>query len=116
MAQKLNSFKHRKVNSMSSKFSEYYAKIRAKEQELTGQFADGDCLISCRGCVSEVPIRLASQLLVEGSHTLPTEAEASAFREAQTAARVRSVPATTLDEVKRLFAATMRERGIHGAQ
>ena len=101
---------------MSSKFSEYYAKIRAKAQELAGQFADGDCLVISKGTVSEVPVRLAAQLLVEGSHTLPTEAEVRAFRETQTAARARSAPASTLDEVKRLFAATMRERGINAGQ
>jgi hypothetical protein len=94
-----------------SKFSQYYSEIRAKAQELAGQFADGDCLVICKGCVSEVPVRLAAQLFVEGTHALATEAEAQTFREAQTAARARSVPAETLDEVKRLFAATMRERG-----
>jgi hypothetical protein len=99
-----------------SKFSQYYSSIRAKEQELTGQFANGDCLISCRGCVSEVPIRLAAQLLIEGTHALASEAESSAFREAQTAARVRSVPAETLDEIRAQFSAVMRERGTHVAQ
>ena len=99
-----------------SKFSQYYSSIRAKAQELTGQFADGDCLVSCKGCVSEVPVRLAAQLLIEGSHTLASDDQARAFREAQTAARARSAPATTLDEIRAQFSAVMRERGINAGQ
>jgi hypothetical protein len=96
-----------------SKLQEYYRNVKQRQMELSGQHPDSDCLVICKGCVSEVPVRRAAELLVEGSHTLPTEAEARAFRETQTAARVRSAPAITLDEVKRLFAATMRERSTH---
>jgi hypothetical protein len=99
-----------------SKLQKYYANIREKCRELAGQFPEECCLVTSAGTTCEVPVTVAGRLLVEGSHTLATELEAQTFREAQTAARARSVPASTLDEVKRLFAATMRERGNRVAQ
>jgi hypothetical protein len=101
---------------MSSKFSEYYAKIRAKTLELANRFPEGDCIVIAGRTAAEVPVPLAAKLLTEGTHSLASNDQVRAFREAQTATHARSAPATTLDEVKKLFAATMRERGIHGAQ
>jgi hypothetical protein len=66
-----------------SKFSQYYSEIRAKGQELAGQFADGYCHVNRKGCVSEVPVRLADQLLVEESHTLATDDQVCAFHATQ---------------------------------
>jgi hypothetical protein len=95
------------------KFEQYYSNIRAQRQQLAGQFPDQCCLVVAGGAVAEVPLDIAARLLVEGTHALATDAQARAFREAQIAARARSAPATTLDEVRAQFTAIMRERGNH---
>ena len=96
---------------MSSKFETYYKEIRQRRAQLSGQFPENACLVVAAGCVTEVTLDIAARLLTENTHSLASDDQGRAFRETQTAARARSVPAETLDEVKRLFAATMRERG-----
>jgi hypothetical protein len=99
---------------MSSKFSQYYSEIRAKGQELANRFPNGDCLVICKGCVSEVPVRLAAQLLIEGSHRLATQDEADAFRATRAMNRATTSQVDTLANARAQFAVLMAtKKGEH---
>lgn len=99
--------------------STYFSAIREQRAQLLGQFPGGCCLVvsligpgrqGMAGRATEVTVNNAARLIVEGSHVLASDAQATEYREAQAAARARNAPATTLDEARKQFSAIMQER------
>lgn len=61
----------------------YYADIRNHLAQLQTKFPDDCCLVHRAGNVCEVPLLLAAELLVKGSHEIATDEQSLTFRTEQ---------------------------------
>jgi hypothetical protein len=89
---------------------QYYLSMKAKREELAGQFLKGDCLVtsvanldhgSTAGNVAEVPVPLAARLLIEGTHRLSSKEEQTAFKDVQAKQRATTLTSIALAQAAR---------------
>jgi hypothetical protein len=100
--------------------SNYFKTLRVQREALEAKFPEGCCLVisvdnlnkaSTAGHVCEVTTTSAAQLLVDGTHRLVTEAEATKFRQSEALARAQANPIDSLQSARARFDAIIRKEG-----
>ena len=96
----------------------YFSALRTRRTALQLQYPEGCCLVmsvdnldknSKAGNVCEVLNNRAAQLIVDGTHRLPSDAEAEAYRKDQESARARNTPINSLASARAQFAALAKK-------
>lgn len=99
--------------------SSYINAVRTQRTALQAQYPEGFVLVmsienlskaSAAGNMCEVTTASAAQLLVNATHRLASEVEASEFRRSQALARAQSTPIDGLQAARAHFDAIMSEK------